>query len=494
MKELLLLTGLFISQFCFTQTPPKILYATYIGGLGDDDWPTNIQLGENDEIYVSMSASDGCITTPGVHQATHSGGVVDVLIQKRDKNANLVWSTYYGGAGEDIVNRMTLLKTGKLAAVGQTKSLSKIAGNGHQNTHGGGGTDGFLAKFSAGGTLLWSTYIGWAALDAIYTMQIDKNDVIWLGGTSYSTNGLSTADAYKSANSGNGDGLLVSFDKEGHKLYCTYYGGLGEDEIYIVCVDETENVWLGGPTSSPGGIATPGAIKTTFDGVYDVYLVKFNKDLEREWSTFLGGSGWDTFFGMDADKDGNVVLALMSASNNFSLAKNAMQSQYGGGDFDAVYTKIDPEGNLIWSTYHGGNGNDRAIDAKVNSGGDLVFLMYAGSQRMNTGDADDQSLDGNTDALLTIIREENTNSVSRSESGQGNYKIFPNPATETLILEIPDIDNYRLDIIDISGKPVSNYTRNGNELTVKNLQNGLYYIRLYGKKTSGVTGISFVKI
>ncbi len=548
----------FVSHSAFSQLSPRVTFATYIGGSGDEEYATNIQLSENDDVFLCLWANDGCVTTPGVHQQSYGGGGNDVLVQKRDKNGKVIWSTYYGGSGYDGPGTLKLLKSEKIALVGQTTSRSGITKNGHQQTYRGGEYDGFLAVFNADGTLDWATYIGGSGDDDVYgvaedsegniyvcgytntttglstsdafqisnkggydgflskyastgnliwstyvggtgsdwltAIQIDSKDNIWVGGMSYATSGLATFSAFSTVNAGNGDGLLMSFDKDGKRLYGTYYGGSGRDEIYVIYIDQEDNIWFGGPTASKSGIATINALILQHRNREDVFLAKFNKDIKRVWATYLGGSEWDTFFGMDTDKDGNAILSLMTRSNDFNPIKHAMQSEYGGGLWDAVCIKLDPNGKLIWSTYIGGDGNDRGVDVKVNSEGDFVYFMSVGSKNMHTDDADDTTLDGESDALLVILKEVDISKTTESTREILTLNIMPNPVLDRLTIDKLDIDRYRIEIFDNLGKAMCDYTQEANSIDVRTLTPGVYHIRLTDKTTGNVAQNSFIKI
>lgn len=557
MKTRLLFLTLLMTQVCFGQLTQSIKYATYIGGQ-NDDFATNLQIADNDDIFLAISATGGCVTTQGVHQTAYSGGISDVLIQKRDKNATLIWSTYFGGGAEDIANRVILLKSGKIAVVGQTTSTTNIAKDGFQMFNGGGtydgflavfnedGTldwstyfgglgedviygivedsernlyisgytnssskiatldcyqfmyggngDGFLAKVSEGGQLIWSTYIGGASLDAIYAMDIDENDNIWFGGITYTTSGIITNNAYKTQYSGRGDGLLMSFDKDGKKLYGTYYGGVDTDEIYVLNIDKSGNIWFAGPTKSATNIATTGAISELKSGSTDVFIVKFNNDRKREWATYLGGNQWETIFGIDIDNDGNAILNMMTQSNDFYPIKDAMQEYFGGGPWDAVYAKIDGNGKLIWSTYHGGNDNDRGIDVKVNSEGDLIFFTTVGSQGMHTDDADDKTLNGTQDGLLVIIKEEELSSVLQAKSNQSEMILYPNPVHESLFVDLENSEDYYIEVFNGIGNKMNLNFQSNRQTETSQLPSGLYYVKAIHRHSQSTIFGTFIKI
>lgn len=114
------------------------------------------------------------------------------------------------------------------------------------------------------------------------------------------------------------------------------------------------------------------------------------------FATYIGGSNLDSGDSNDVavDGSGNVYFAAMSLSTNYptgdTLASQPYQSAYGGsaaslsgtpgaqtcdiGDLDecgdAVITKLDPNGNLLYSTYLGGNSGDGAFGLAVDADGD----------------------------------------------------------------------------------------------------------------------------
>lgn len=556
MKYRLLLSALLITQLSFAQKKPVVSYATYIGGIGDD-YAGFLDISNNDEIFLATGATSGAVATTGVHQTKHAGGVNDVLLQKRDKNGTLIWSTFFGGNEFDYAEGLKVLKSGKIAVVGETKSYSKIAKNGYKNSYNGGvydgfiavfnedgtldwatyyggvksdiiygciedsdgniyicgGTaspagiatsgayqsslmgaeDGFIAKFSTSGTLLWGTYIGGQGIETLNKIKIDANGNIWVGGNSNSTSGLSTTNAYQYNISGNYDGLLMAFDKDGNLLYSTYYGGENADAFFSLDIDDNGNIYAGGVTSSLAGIATPGAIKTSFSGDQDAFVVKFNAAFQREWCTYLGGNKWDSVSNLVVDNDGNVLYSILTQSQDFYPITNPLQAQYGGGEWDGVLGKIDGQGSLVWSTYFGGKGSDKAYDMTSNSEGRIICNVEVGSTGLATDDADDKTLNGITDAMLLLLDEVDVTAVQDYNPSGLALKIFPNPVTDIVTIGGIDFKNFRTEILDISGKPVSAYVRKGNDFDVRNLGNGFYLIRLTDSDTGQQTVLRFVK-
>jgi len=74
---------------------------------------------------------------------------------------------------------------------------------------------------------------------------------------------------------------------------------------------------------------------------------------------------------LGTDAQGNVYVVGSTTSLNFPV-KNAVQSQSASpGSYDVVVTKFDPAGNIVYSTYFGGNADDIATAVAVDSAGNV---------------------------------------------------------------------------------------------------------------------------
>ncbi len=96
-----------------------------------------------------------------------------------------------------------------------------------------------------------------------------------------------------------------------------------------------------------------------------------------QWINQVDSSGQDSVAGLGIDAAGNSYVAGSTYSPNFPVL-NAVQPLpkiTGFGSFNAtrdVYvTKLDPSGNLVYSTYFGGSGDDVATAMTVDSSGNI---------------------------------------------------------------------------------------------------------------------------
>ncbi len=102
-----------------------------------------------------------------------------------------------------------------------------------------------------------------------------------------------------------------------------------------------------------------------------------NSGYDLTWSTYFGGSGEDTVRDVVVDAGGNVYVTGGTGSSNFPLV-NPAQPAFGG-NHDVFVSKFGANGALLWSTYLGGPGYDRAYAVELDGVGNVYVAGRAGS-------------------------------------------------------------------------------------------------------------------
>lgn len=304
----------------------------------------------------------------------------------------LEWATYYGGTGYDVA----FVKCDQFNNVylfGQTGSSTNIATTGsYQSTYGGGsgifGGEGFLIKFNTLGVRQWGTYYGGALADAINTGDIDALGNIYIGGSTKSTANIAIGSAHQAIYGGGAyDGFLAKFDAAGSRLWGTYYGGAGIDEINAVACDVLGNVYITGNTNSITSIATTSSFQSTKVGTVndDVFVAKFNSIGVRQWGTYYGGNGNDRPNAITDDINGDIYIAGTTDSDTGIATLGSHQDTLAvssGGDIDMFLVKFDASGTRKWGTYYGGNQSE-SPGGIVSDNQSNIYI--AGSTRSDSG-------------------------------------------------------------------------------------------------------------
>ena len=168
-------------------------------------------------------------------------------------------------------------------------------------------------------------------------------------------------------------------------LYSTYLGGSGADNGSGIAVDSAGNAYVTGATSS-ANFPTQGPVQPMFaGGRSDAFVAKINATGSALiYSTYLGGGGDDSGSGIALDTEGNAYVSGWTTSTNFPTL-NALQSAYGGGDYDAFVTQINASGSaLVYSTYLGGSGIDLGSGIAVDSAGSAYVVGTTASSDFPT--------------------------------------------------------------------------------------------------------------
>jgi hypothetical protein len=135
-----------------------------------------------------------------------------------------------------------------------------------------------------------------------------------------------------------------------------------------------------------------GKYNRKFDLVIDPALV---------YSKILGGFADEYGYGIAVDSAGNAYVAGYTRSDDFPT-----QNPYDGildGYWDAFVSKFNASGTLVYSTYLGGNGYDKAFGIALDDSGNVYITGETASDDFPTLNAFDDTLGGFTDAFVTKL-------------------------------------------------------------------------------------------
>jgi hypothetical protein len=291
----------------------------------------------------------------------------------------------------------------------------------------GGTTDAFLTKFDRNGNRIWCTYYGGADGDYGIGCCTDRTGNVYLVGLTTSTANISASGHQISYGGGVRDGFLVKLNKNGLRLWATYYGGTGLDYINLCSTDAVGNLYACGAATSTSNIAF-GGFSNALGGSLDAFLVKFDSTGVRLWATYYGGSGTDDGVACVTDPSGNIYMSGQSSSAS-NIASGGHQNTYGGA-YDAFLVKFSSSGQRIWGTYYGGVANDKGFCETDLIGN--VFLVGTTASTSNICSTGFQSsLAGGNDAFLAKF-DANGNRIWSTYFGGAGYESVRGCSCDTL--------------------------------------------------------------
>ena len=344
--------------------------------------------------------------------------VTNVLHYKKpliiDPTPVRLWGTYFGGNELETQYQGGVQSDSKTNVIicGYTRSKNNIATSGSFQSSYYNETDSsvaHLSKFSSQGELIWSTYYG--NNSEFRDIAIATDDYIIAVGNTNETDNVATAGSHQEdfhkGSSNYVDGIIVKFKPEGTRDWGTYYGGEFYDDCLSVNTDSTNNLYVVGYTHSKENIASPGAFRefpeVTGHDNSDAFLIKFNKEGKRIWSTYYGGSFAN---GVDSDSQGNIYLiGAAYGSEDFEniVTPGAFQEIHADLNtsfLDAFVAKFNSVGNRMWGTYYGDHSYDFGNEIKVDSNDDVIICGTTNGSNLNTYEAFQPNSGGSSDAFL----------------------------------------------------------------------------------------------
>jgi hypothetical protein len=184
--------------------------------------------------------------------------------------------------------------------------------------------------------------------------------------------------------------------------YATYLGGNGYDVATATTVDTTGAAYVTGFLQSPNYPSLDPFQQTSGLG-QDIVVAKFTPSGNGlVWYTWVGGSALSLGAAITLDTSGNTYVGGWTAASDFPV-KNAAQPVFGGGYENAVIFKLSPLGKLVYSTYLGGNNQERAQSIAVDSTGAAFVTGFTWSIDFPIKNALQKTISGRPDAFVAKL-------------------------------------------------------------------------------------------
>ncbi len=313
----------------------------------------------------------------------------------------VVYSTYLGGGGTDAGDGIALDASGNSYITGRTASTDFPTTAGLDTTR-GGLQDAYVTKLNPTGTVAYSTYLGGSGFEnsgPTSAVAVDGLGNAYVTGTTASTDFPATP-GLDTTLSGSFNAFVTKLGPTGALSYSTYLGGTSGENGTGIAVDSSLNAYVTGTTSSVDFPTTP-PLDTTRGGVSDAFVTKLSPSGTISYSTFLGGSGDESGFGIALDALSDAYVSGTTPSADFP-ATAGLDTTLGGAK-DAFVAKLDPTGLPSYATYLGGGGNEDGRGIAVDGAGSAYITGTTASADFPATAGLDTSRGGLEDAFVAKL-------------------------------------------------------------------------------------------
>ena len=344
-----------------------------------------------------------------------TGGVLEYAIGEYDNTLPLIidplmYSTFVGGSENEYGTSIIHFSEDEYICTGVTSSADFPITNGsYDESYNGDNWDVFVLKFSMSSSeLLYSTFIGGGDWDSSVSVEIDSEENAYVTGWTRSSDFPTTSGCYDETHNGGADVFVFKLNQDGTELaFSTLIGGDDgydqyADEGKCIFLDSQNNIFVTGATTSANFPTTSGCFDPTYNGDWDVFVMKMNAEgSELIYSTFIGGGNSDLGYDIAIGENDVAYITGETFSPNFPTTTGSYDTSFNGWS-DVFVCELNNDGSdLIFSTFIGGSdNNDKGDDIALDSNNNIYVTGWARSEDFPTTEG---CFDGTYNGIRDVI-------------------------------------------------------------------------------------------
>lgn len=426
--------------------------------------------------YTNINDSLNFLTS-GAIKIAPSSGAEDLFVARLDANGAVTWARKIGGSGMEDGGAIGVFSNGDFIVTGTYNVDVTIDTDYYVSS---GNSDMFVVKYNNDGSQAWSFTAGNGVNTiSVADLKIRSNGDFYLGGE---FRGSADFDFATLNSNGESDAFLAKYDSTGALIFADNLGGVGNDGITKIHIDNLNQVYLAGYYSGTGvtfGTTTlPNATKM------DIFLAKMDANDMQLFVKTANGTGDNIANGLYVAGTGNNKKIYLSGTFEnvidfgISTATNNPEQRASLGQKDIYLAYYDSLGNVISSARAGGlNSETNAGIVADNSNNMFIF----GSYRAQAGFAPfSLTVAGGSDLYIARYGV-NTTGIAEASNNKA-MQVYPNPSNGLVTLSFNDAAEYQVKIYDVRGVCVVNesITTLKTQLDLSNLSNGVYFLNANG--------------
>jgi len=459
-------------------------------GFGADffDLGTGIEVDSDGFVYVTGVFEQTVDFDPSdnTFELTSSGGQ-DIFVLKLSPEGDFVWAKTMGSPGYEEAVSIGSDANGNVFVSGYFSETGDYnPGEDVFELTSNGGQDAFVVKLDQNGQFIWALNFGGSEQELVLGMDVNSEGDVFMTGSLASSVDFDPSEAIEERSPINDrDGYVLKINTNGGFEYATVVGGNGGITSWDVALDSEGNAYTAGGFN--GEFSTGLANPVSSIGFEDAFVTKINPLGDVEWTSVIQGPDFQNAYDVNTDPSGNVLLAgyfggeadFDPSENEFLLAKESTEP------FDAFVSMFDTDGEFVYAANFGGSNftDHHGVDTDADGN---IYLSAAYQNTVDINPSPDAveniTVVAFRDNYLIKLAIENTVSVRNENLPE--ISLYPNPATDRIVVEGITGTHYR--IIDAFGKSVHQGIFNGQQIDIDNLSQGLYFFKADGFRSTKI--------
>jgi hypothetical protein len=258
---------------------------------------------------------------------------------------------------------------------------------------------------------IWTVQLGTGTTDSAQGLSIDSQGNLYLAG-------YTSGDLQGNGNAGEEDLILVKYNSNGDRQWTRQLGSSGDDVAFASATDSKGNVYAAGYTEG-------GFDGNTHPGNYDIFLVKYDTNGNKQWHKEYGTSDNETIFDITTNASDDVYVAGYTGG---TFPNNTSE-----GNDDIIVIKYDSDGDMKWTKQYGSSGSDYARGISLDSSNNIYVTGDTSDSFDNSRDCDNRSVDNyGSEDLFLIKFLDNSSVVWTKQMGTFSNDVAFEVATDSL--------------------------------------------------------------
>jgi hypothetical protein len=390
----------------------KLIWLRRISGSANDQI-INLLIDNSNNVYAYGTTRSNPVNIYSndttVFKSFGTNNVQCAYLVKYNSNGIPLWATRITGTSPIYPYKIVLDNSNNVIACGTFAaaqlSLYNAGDNSfvtiNNNINTGASQDVFVVKYNSSGNILWYRNVGGQSGAAVYILNCDQLNNIYISGISsssplkiYNTDNTTVYKSYTLPATTVYNAYVVKYDSSGNILLTSYVEGETSIPRYMI-IDNSNNAYTVGscrainfsPTINIYNNNVTETIKMSFNN--DSYVIKYNTNSSIEWVTSLVGSA--------SPNVNSITKIFVDNANDFYVCGNFSRNLYlyntgktlfntlgtNLNNSDTYIVKYNTDGSCVWTTTISGTGSEVPTNILVDKTNNIYISGTYTSSKLN---------------------------------------------------------------------------------------------------------------